>query len=109
MREYYIAEDDLAVVLAEYGSHHTFRKTKYAKGEYAPIFEKHVPLALAHTIDAAARDGLDLFSFEDMRLYRAERDVFSGALCAHSVKRRVVVSYVKPEPQSNKPQSREWA
>lgn len=94
LREYYIAEDDLAVVLAEYGSHHTFRKTKYAKGEYAPIFEKHVPLALAHTIDAAARDGLDLFSFEDMRLYRAERDVFSGALCAHSVKRRVVVSYL---------------
>ena len=29
-----------------------------------------------------------------MRLYRAERDVFSGALCAHSVKRRVVVSYL---------------
>ncbi|MBQ9121803.1 MAG: TerB N-terminal domain-containing protein [Clostridia bacterium] len=94
LREYYIAEDDLAVVLAEYGSHHTFRKTKYAKGEYAPLFEKYVPLALAYTIDAAARDGVNLFSFEDMRLYRAERDVFCGALCAHAVKRRVVVSYL---------------
>lgn len=94
LREYYIAEDDLAVVLAEYGSYHTFRKTKYAKGEFAPLFEKYVPMALAYTIDAAARDGVDLFSFEDMRLYRAERDIFCGALCSHAVKRRVVVSYL---------------
>ncbi|MBO5110965.1 MAG: TerB N-terminal domain-containing protein [Clostridia bacterium] len=94
LREYYIAEDDLAVVLAEYGSYHTFRKTKYAKGEYAPLFEKYVPMALAYTIDAAARDGVNGFSFEDMRLYRAERDVFCGALCSHAVKRRVVVSYL---------------
>lgn len=94
LREYYIAESDLAVVLAEYGSYHTFRKTKYAKGEYAPTFEKYVPMALAHTIDAAAKDGLNFFSFDDMRLYRAERDVFCGALCSHAVKRRVVVSYL---------------
>ena len=94
LREYYIAESDLAVVLAEYGSYHTYKKTKYAKGEFASVFETHVPLALAYTIDAAARDGLNSFYFEDMRLYRAERDVFSGALCAHSVKRRVVVSYL---------------
>lgn len=93
LREYYVAESDLAVALAEYASYHSFRKTKYAKGEYAPLFEKYVPMALAYTIDAAARDGIDAFSFEDMRIYRTERDAFSGSLCAHNVKRRVVVSY----------------
>lgn len=102
MKEFYLSaavgqggkDPDLtgARILLRYGCQYDYRKSKFAGGEQAVLFDRIIPGAVAEVLPLLmGHDGQPpLITMQDSTVVR---DAYTGALCAYSNKRRVAVSY----------------
>ena len=102
MKEFYLSaavgqggeDPDLtgARILLRYGCQYDYRKSKFAGGEQAALFDRIIPGAVAEVLPLLmGHDGKPpLITMQDCTVVR---DAYTGALCAYSNKRRVAVSY----------------
>ena len=82
-----------ANALLRFSSNYDYRGSKFAAGENLPLYNKHIPAALAYTVAAAADSPNSLLSGANLQDSRLSRDAFGGALCAHENKYRIEVDY----------------
>ncbi len=99
LKEFYIYYGDgdglsigYAHALIRFCSSYDYKKSKFAAGEALPLYEKHLPGALAAVIERCSGDGM-LLSSAALRENRVTRDAYSGALCASGLKRRLEISF----------------
>lgn len=72
-------------------SDYRFRDSRYAQGENAPLFEKHILAAVVPVLRSFfARQGKP---FSSTATTRRVRDAFCGSLCAHHVRSRIEILY----------------
>lgn len=95
-REFYLGEmgemteNGIDTALAFF-SDYRFRDSRYAQGENAAVFEKHILGAVVPVLRSFfARQG-KLFS--STATTRRVRDAFCGSLCAHHVRSRIEILY----------------
>lgn len=95
-REFYLGEssqlteDGVNVLLAMTSDYH-FRKSRYATGEHAAFFAKHMTLAMERVLRRLLSEGEA--DFGEDGLVEREWNAFTGSLCAHNIKCRIRVSY----------------
>lgn len=82
-----------AGALLRFSSNYDYRGSKFAAGENLPLYDEHIPAALAHTVAAAADSPNSLLAGANLQDSRLSRDAFGGALCAHENKYRIEVDY----------------
>lgn len=72
-------------------SDYAFRDSRYATGEWLPLYEKHIPAALAPILKNAlsATRGP-----ADGALSRTAHEAFCGSLCSYGVKCRLEITYI---------------
>ena len=81
-----------ARILLRHCCQYDYRKSKFAGGENAALFDRIIPGAVAAVLPLLLRqDGKPpLITMQDSTV---TRDAYTGALCAYRNKRRLVVSY----------------
>ncbi len=81
-----------ARILLRHCCQYDYRKSKFAGGENAALFDRIIPGAVAEVLPLLlGRDGKPpLITMQDSTV---TRDAYTGALCAYRNKRRLVVSY----------------
>lgn len=95
LKEFYVSsrgEDIYVGALLAFCSNYDYRKSKFYTGERRELFERAVVGALKRVLRATDEHGQP-FSRMRMDDSHLTRDAFSGALCAHSAKRRIEVEY----------------
>lgn len=95
LREFYIdTHGGAEEALLTYCSNYDWHKSRYASGEAAPFYAKHMTAAAAAALracrDITDRDGKFM---PGMRDTRAVRDAYVGALCSPRAKKRIYVDY----------------
>ncbi len=86
-----LSEDGTAALLAMI-SDYQFEKSRYASGEYAEIFRRHLLGAMGEIFRVLFSDGrasIDTASCSTIR-----REAFSGSLCSHNIKRTLIVEHL---------------
>ena len=81
-----------ARILLQHCCQYDYRKSKFAGGENAALFDRIIPGAVAAVLPLLlGQDGKPpLITMQDSTV---TRDAYTGALCAYRNKRRLVVSY----------------
>lgn len=81
-----------ARILLRHCCQYDYHKSKFAQGEYAALFDRVIPGAVAHILPLLlGRAGTaPLVTMQDSHV---TRDAFTGALCAYRNKRRIEVAY----------------
>lgn len=98
LREFYADAlgdgDAFAELLLSYCSNYDYRKSKFAKGEDLPIYDKHMKGVLAFIISQCS-DPSHPFELAGFRMQdsKTKRDAYTGALCSPKVKRRIEFDY----------------
>lgn len=82
-----------ANALLRFSSNYDYHGSKFAAGENLPLYDEHIPAALAYTVAATADSRGSLLSGANLQDSRLSRDAFGGALCAHENKYRIEVDY----------------
>ena len=100
LREFYLdpvsrrgGEDKLAEFFLRFCCSYDYKKSKFYEGRHKELFDRYVPSTLSAMLPqilGRQNGGTPMVTFTDSTM---TRDIYSGALCAHSNKLRVVVSY----------------
>jgi len=92
LKEFYIEPsedgDSFAAFLLTFVSGYDYKKSKYASGDGAPLFEKHMKGVLKYILDSGEA-GL----IADPAEKTVSRDAYVGAVCLPYVKKRLSVTY----------------
>lgn len=97
LREFYLGAlgdltpDGVQTALAFFCDYR-WQDSRYATGEYAALFAKHIPGSVTPVLSSLFQDAR-LFSGGSARSHRAH-DAFCGSLCAHNIKCRIEVTYL---------------
>ena len=83
-----------ASLLIRHCSNYNFKKSKFAAGENAEIYKKHMHGVLAYMI-SKSNDPAHPFEFAGLELQdsRTQRDTYTGALCSPKVKKRIEIEF----------------
>lgn len=93
LREFYIdcsAPGGREAALVSYCSNYDWRRSRYASGEFAPLYRRHLGAAAARGVGAVTAAGSGAPAMQDTH---AVRDAFVGALCTPGVKKRIRIAY----------------
>lgn len=93
LREFYIdcsAPGGREAALVSYCSNYDWRRSRYASGEFAPLYRRHLGAAAARGVGAVTAAGSGAPAMQDTH---AVRDAFVGALCTPEVKKRIRIAY----------------
>ncbi len=93
-KEFYLADIEkgsggAVSAMIGYLSDYDWRKTKYATGDFAADYRRHVESAMARVFSYMLKAS-DMTLLETRRL---KRHAFSGSLCSHSVKSMLEIEY----------------
>ncbi len=98
LREFYADSvgdsEAFAELLLRHCSNYNFKKSKFAAGENAPIYQKHTKGVLVHII-SKCNDPAHPFELAGLTLQdsRTQRDSYTGALCHPKVKKRIEIEF----------------
>ncbi len=95
LKEFYITssgEEGLLRVLPIFCSNYDFHKSKFCTEENKPLFERIIYGVLREVGHKTGKNG-GLFDTDAMDTSRMVRMSYQGALCAQSVKRKIVLEY----------------
>lgn len=95
LREFYIdTKDGGEAALIMYCSNYDWHKSRYASGEAAPLYERHMTAAASAALRACrGMTGKTGQLLPGMRDTQTVRDAYVGALCAPRAKKRIYVEY----------------
>ncbi|MBQ2766571.1 MAG: TerB N-terminal domain-containing protein [Clostridia bacterium] len=79
--------------LIRFASNYDYRKSKFATGENLPLYDRHIPAALSHTVDVFSANPDHPLAGGNLQDSILSRDAFGGALCAHENKYRIEIEY----------------
>jgi hypothetical protein len=96
-REFYLGgitalSDDGTAALLAMISDYRFEKSRYASGEYADIFRRHMLGSMTEVFRALFSDGRVAIDTDGVTTI--SREAFSGSLCSHNIKRTLSVEYL---------------
>ena len=86
-----LTEDGTAALLAMI-SDYRFEKSRYAKGEHADFFRRHLFAVMREVFRVLFSSGRASIDTEESSVL--SRAAFSGSLCSHNIKRTLTVEYL---------------
>ncbi|MGM9642738.1 MAG: TerB N-terminal domain-containing protein [Eubacteriales bacterium] len=98
LREFYADavgdSEAFATLLLRHCSNYNYKKSKFASGENAVLYKKHMLGVLVHII-SKCNDPSHPFEFAGLKLQdsRTQRDSYTGALCTPKVKKRIEIEF----------------
>ena len=84
-------EDGTASLLAMLSDYH-FDKSRYASGEFAEVFRRHMIGVMTEVFRVLFSDGRVVI--DTAQSATIKREAFSGSLCSHNIKRTLTVEYL---------------
>ena len=93
-KEFYLAEATSAdgvgtEAMLAYLSDYDFRSSRYAEGEFADVFKRHMLIAMKQVIMHYQPESL----FDPAKTLTIKRDAFAHSLCTHAVKCKLEIEY----------------